>query len=55
MQELVTEKKKQRRGKGFALRICKLYYQTERIKNIYKRSINKEGDQKPKRETLRGK
>ena len=55
MQELVTKKKKKRRGKGFALKICKLYYQTERMNEIYKRSILIEGDQKPRRETLRGK
>ena len=39
MQEPITEKKKQRRGKGFALRICKLYYQTKKNKDNYKRSI----------------
>ena len=49
MQEPVTQKKKQRRGKGFALRICKLYYQVEKDKDNYKRSILIEEDRKPKR------
>ena len=49
MQEPITEKKKQRRGKGFVLRICKLYYQTEKMRDIYKRPDLIKGDQKTKK------
>ena len=55
MQELVIEKKLQKRGKGFCSKNMQIDLSSWKSNVIYKRSIPIEEDQKPKRGNLRGK